>query len=108
MVTQKTALSTTVDFGAFFSSPFLIAIVLLLTEWHKLIVCSFGMFGYGKYVIVPFWLTSVTNQSDLVSPGVLWLNINLLIMRLQCAKNIHLGDRNNRRTKKPRPPMSLM
>ena len=30
-------------------------------------------FGYGKYLIAPFWYASVTYQARLVSPWVFWL-----------------------------------
>ena len=43
-------------------------------------------FGYGKYLIVPFWYASAAYQARLVSPWVFWLDQTRLICRRSVPK----------------------
>ena len=57
-------------------------------------------FGYGKYLIVPFWYASVAYQARLVSPWVFLARLRLAKIRTMARPNS--PDMTPKRTKKVR------
>ena len=57
-------------------------------------------FGYGKYLMAPFWYTSAVYQARLFSPWVFWLDQTRLISILLIYFHFYLTKMNTKYLKK--------